>query len=153
MLAKLIEMVMARDKNPGEIADALHSAAIHLLRRLRKADAEAGMTGAPSSVLSVLVFGGPSSLSALAAAEHVRPPTMSRLISDMEALGWVTREISPADARAVRINATEKGRAVFDTARTLRLRRLADAVGGRTPEEQAILARAAAMIAEIAGRA
>ena len=138
---------------PEAIADALHSAAIHLLRRLRKTDAETGMTGAQSSVLSVLVFGGPASLSALAAAEHVRPPTMSRLITDMEAAGWVTRQTSASDARAVTIAATEMGRALLGHARTLRLSRLSASVAARPEEERALLARAAAIIAEMAQEA
>ncbi len=44
------------------IADRLHSAAIHLLRRVRKQDAASGEGPARLSALSVLVFGGPMTL-------------------------------------------------------------------------------------------
>ena len=56
------------------VADRLHSVAIHLLRRLRREDTASGLSTAQLSALSVLVFVGPQTLSALAATEQVRPP-------------------------------------------------------------------------------
>jgi DNA-binding MarR family transcriptional regulator len=93
----------------AEIASRLHSAAIHLLRRARQDDPEFGRTPAGASALSVLVFGGPRSLGELAAAEQVTAPTMSRLVSRLEADGWVKRESAGADARVVTVRATAKG--------------------------------------------
>jgi MarR family len=72
-------------------ADKLHSAAIHLLRRLRARDRESGIGPAKLSALSVLVFGGSRSLGELAAAEQVRPPTMSRIVSGLERARLVRR--------------------------------------------------------------
>ena len=63
------------------VADRLHSAAIHLLRRVRQQDVATGEGPARLSALSVLVFGGPKTLGELAAAEQVKPPTMSRIVS------------------------------------------------------------------------
>src|SRR3954469_5829393 len=63
------------------VADRLHSAAIHLLRRLRAADAASGLTAPRLSALSVVVFGGPQTITSLAAAEQVRLPTMTRLVA------------------------------------------------------------------------
>ncbi len=134
----------------ADIADRLHSAAIHLLRRLRRSDSEAGLTAPQLSVLSVLVFGGPTNLTGLAAAEQVRAPTMSRLVSDLLALGLVERTTSEKDARAVRIAATERGRSLLEHGRTLRLSQLTRSVAARSPEEQALLARAAELLAQIA---
>jgi len=74
-----------------ETADKLHSAAIHLLRRLRVRDRESGIGPAQLSALSVLVFGGPRSLGELADAEQVRPPTMSRIVSGLERARLVKR--------------------------------------------------------------
>src|SRR3954463_14052103 len=64
-----------------ELADRLHSTAIHLLRRVRKQDVAIGQGPARLSALSVLVFGGPKTLGELAAAEQVKPPTMSRIVA------------------------------------------------------------------------
>ncbi|MDQ3996553.1 MAG: hypothetical protein M3303_05995, partial [Gemmatimonadota bacterium] len=76
---------VAADDAATELADRLHSAAIHLLRRLRREDARTGLSGPRLSALSVVVFAGPLTLGELAAAEQVRPPTMTRLVRALEA--------------------------------------------------------------------
>src|SRR5437868_11146979 len=88
------------------VADRLHSAAIHLLRRLRAADAASGLTASRLSALSVVVFGGPQTITALAAAEQVRLPTMTRLVQGLERDGLVTRAPDPRDRRRVVVRAT-----------------------------------------------
>src|SRR5215471_17049745 len=91
-----------------QVADRLHSAAIHLLRRLRVRDLASGIGPAQLSALSVLVFGGPRSLGELADAEQVRPPTMSRIVSGLERSKLVKRHATE-DGRRVRLAATAKG--------------------------------------------
>src|SRR6188508_2981688 len=93
---------------PDELADRWHSLAIHLLRRLRREDVKAGLTGPRLSALSVIVFGGPITLGDLAAAEQVRPPTMTRLVRALEHEQLVRREKDPSDGRVVRLLATAK---------------------------------------------
>lgn len=112
------------DSSPARIADRLHSAAIHLLRRLRTEDARTGLTGPRASVLSVLVFGGPMTLGALAAAEQVRPPTMTRLVTALERKGLVAREASPTDARVTLVRATHRGMVLLQEGRGRRIARL-----------------------------
>ena len=73
--------------DPATVADHLHSAAIHLLRLVRRRDAETGLSPARLSALSVLVFGGPRTVGDLAADEQVRSPTMSRLVAEM--VSWL----------------------------------------------------------------
>jgi hypothetical protein len=85
------------------IADRLHSAAIHLLRRLRREDATSGLSAPRLSALSVIVFGGPLTLGELANAEQVRPPTMTRLVSASSGVRQTRRTSgSPASARRQR---------------------------------------------------
>src|SRR6185295_4232056 len=72
--------IPADKPDPKALADALHSAAIHLLRTLRREDDASGLSAPRLSALSVVVFGGPLSLAGLAAAEQVKPPTMSRIV-------------------------------------------------------------------------
>src|SRR5271163_3323478 len=110
-------MKLVKPKNvagPGvaEIADRLHSAAIHLLRRLRVRDRESGIGPAQLSALSVLVFGGPRSLGELADAEQVRPPTMSRIVASLQHSRLVRRH-STEDGRRVRLEATAKGEKIL----------------------------------------
>src|SRR3954470_2638084 len=104
-------------------ADRMHSAAIHLLRRVRVADDQSmGMTPARRSALSGLVFAGPQSLSELASAEQVTLPTMSKLVATMENDGLVRRERDPGDGRVVRLHATAKERRMAEGGREKRLR-------------------------------
>lgn len=131
------------------VALRLHSAAIRLLRRLRTADVEAGMTPARLSALSVLVLGGAASLSELAAAEQVSAPTMSRLVAALEEEGLVTRRPDPEDGRAVRIEATRQGRRVLETGRSRRVARLVGLMSRLEREEVEVLARSAGLLEEL----
>src|SRR2546430_12943521 len=118
-----------------ETADKLHSAAIHLLRRLRVRDRESGIGPAQLSALSVLVFGGPKSLGELADAEQVRPPTMSRIVSGLARAGLVRRHATE-DGRRVRLEASAKGRKILEAGRQRRVESLAKALSSFTEKEQ-----------------
>ena len=134
------------------IADRLHSAAIHLLRRLRREDTKSGLSAPRLSALSVLVFGGPVTLGELANAEQVRPPTMTRLISALEAEGLVSREADPEDGRLTRIRATPKGRALLFRGRARRVAALAAEVRGLGAGERADLDRALTILDGVIAR-
>jgi DNA-binding MarR family transcriptional regulator len=111
-----------------EMADRLHSAAIHLLRRLRVRDRESGVGPAQLSALSVLVLGGgPRSLGELAEAEQVRPPTMSRIVAGLVRAGLVRRG-KTEDGRRVRLEATSKGTRILQEGRRRRVESLAQAL-------------------------
>ena len=114
--------------NPEQLADQLHSAAIGLLRRLRREDDAIGITSPRLSALSVVVFGGPLTLGQLAAAEQVKPPTMTRIVTGLEEDGLVTRRDDPADGRLTQIHATAKGRRILAAGRARRVNTLAEAV-------------------------
>src|SRR5437870_7092437 len=120
----------------AEIAERLHSAAIHLLRRLRVTDRASGIGPAQLSALSVLVFGGPRSLGELAEAEQVRPPTMSRIVSGLERTGLVKREATE-DGRRVRLVATAKGTKILWEGRKRRVESLANALASLGEAERA----------------
>src|SRR3984893_10977493 len=98
-----------RHSNALAVADRLHSAAIHLLRRVRKQDSATGEGPARLSALSVLVFGGPKTLGELAAAEQVKPPTMSRVVAGLARSRLIETSADPQDARRMRIRATTQG--------------------------------------------
>src|SRR4051812_47127014 len=96
-----------------DAVDHIHSAAIHLLRRVREVDSAAmGISPARASALSVLVFGGAPSLTELADGERVTPATMSKLVAAMEREGLVRRYPDLNDARAIRLEATAKARRI-----------------------------------------
>jgi DNA-binding MarR family transcriptional regulator len=108
------------DTDPARLADHLHSAAIHLLRRVRRTDPQTGVSAAQLSALSVLM-GGPRTLGELAAAEQVQPPTMSRLVREMERAGLITRSRDAADGRVVWIAWTPTGEQVLMRGREMRV--------------------------------
>jgi DNA-binding MarR family transcriptional regulator len=110
------------------VADRLHSASIHLLRRLRVRDRESGIGPAQLSALSVLVFGGPRSLAELAGAEQVKPPTMSRIVAGLEKSKLVKCEPTKEDARRIRIVPTTKGEKVMWEGRRRRVEMLAELI-------------------------
>jgi DNA-binding MarR family transcriptional regulator len=108
-----------------EAADRFHSAAIHTLRHVRREDPATSVPPAQLSALSVLVFGGPRTLGELAAAEQVRPPTMTRIVRGLETNGLVRRSRDPHDGRVHRLQATAKGRRVMQRGRERRVAELA----------------------------
>jgi len=126
-----------------EVADRLHSAAIHLLRRLRKRDLESGVGPAQLSALSVLVFAGPKTLGELAQAEQVRPPTMTRIVAGLQRGGLVRRERDSEDRRVVRVRATPKGVRVMQGGRRRRVATLAAQLRRLDARTVALLSRAA----------
>jgi len=120
------------------VAEGLHSVAVRLLRRLRKEDDRAGVGPARLSVLSVLVFGGPCRMKDLAAAEQVKPPTMSRVVAGLEGAGLVRRETDRRDGRSVRVEATARGRKLLEGARLRRVAVLANRLK-RLPAEKLVV--------------
>jgi DNA-binding MarR family transcriptional regulator len=136
--------LMSRERRKA--ADRLHSAAIHLLRLVRSADVESGLTAPRLSVLSVLVFGGDRTITELANAEQVRPPTMTRLIDGLQRDGFVRRTADPHDARVARVTATAKGRSTLRAARERRVSAIEVLLQTLTPPQLTTLAKAATII-------
>lgn len=141
-------MPVRRPVNPkaAETAASLHSAAIHLLRRVRQADKESGVPPAQLSALSVLVFGGPRRLGALAEIEEVAAPTMSRIVAGLEKARLVKRTADPADRRAETIAASELGQKVMFAARDRRLESLTHFLEQRGAGDMRALTRAVAIV-------
>ena len=131
------------------LADQLHSAAIHLLRQLRKEDDASGLSAPRLSALSVVVFGGPLTLGQLAAAEQVKPPTMTRIVTGLEKEGLVKRIGDPRDRRLTRIQATIKGQRVLTAGRARRVERLAAAVRDLRRSELAELTRGVHLLQQL----
>jgi DNA-binding MarR family transcriptional regulator len=122
----------------ASLADRVHSAAIHLLRRLRRSDPLTGVNPAQLSVLSVLM-GGPRTIGDLAATEQVQPPTMSRLIREMEAAGLVFRTRDDSDGRVVWIRWTPDGESVLIRGRELRIATLRAQVDALPADDRRLL--------------
>ena len=129
-----------------EAADRFHSAAIHALRHVRREDSASGLSPARLSALSVLVFGGQRTLGELAAAEHVRPATMTRIVQALEAEGLVRREADPQDGRVTRLHPTAKGERVLWRGRERRVEKLAVLLSHLSVDEVARIRDAAELV-------
>ena len=128
------------------IADRLHSAAIHLLRRLRVEDKAMGLTAPRTSALSVLVFRGPLTMSQLAEAEQVRRPTITRLVDGLERRGLVRRVSHADDGRVQIVEATAAGKRLLQKGRARRVERLMRGIAHLSAEDQQVLARGAELM-------
>lgn len=140
---------LARDVDA--VADRLHSAAIHLLRRLRVEDEALGISAPRLSALSVLVFAGPRRVGELAEAEQVEPPTMTRLVDGMERDGYVVRGADPDDRRAVIVRATAKGVQALKKGRAQRVEALAAGLRSLSADQLAALAGGVDVLERVVG--
>lgn len=119
-----------------------------LTRRLR---AENTIPLSQGIVLARLEQEGPRTTSSLAAAERVRPQSMSQTVAELGAAGLVERTPDPTDGRRILIEITEQGRATLAEDRARREGWLASAIeADLTPEEQQILLEAVAILRRLA---
>jgi DNA-binding MarR family transcriptional regulator len=91
-----------------------------LRRQLQEASAVGDLTSAQASALARLALNEPTSTSALAGAERVRPQSMAATVAALEKQGLVRREADPADGRRQLIFLTPSGRSYAKGARASR---------------------------------
>ncbi len=126
------------DKMSPKLGSQVHEAFSRLARRLRALDLPSGLTNERLSTLATVVAHEPISVSALAEAEIVSLPTMSRMVAKLEADGFVKRREDKSDARGVLISITAKGRATYQRATQQSLNHLKSTL--RTMESEQLAA-------------
>ncbi len=99
-----------------EIAARLRLSATRLARRLRQ-ESGAGLSPSQQSALSVIANEGPLTLGALAEHERVAPPSITKVVSKLEADGLVVRTPDPADRRVCRVAVSADGAALLEESR------------------------------------
>lgn len=139
------------DAEAYRVGDLLHSAVIHLLRKVRAQDRGAGIGPAQLSALSVLVFGGPRSLKELAEAEQVRPPTMSRIVVGLERAHLLRRKATD-DKRRMLLEATARGAKILQEGRRRRVEMLVHALREFSEGELREAAAAAEFMQKLMGK-
>jgi DNA-binding MarR family transcriptional regulator len=132
-----------------DLADRLHSAAIHLLRRVRREDDSSGLPAPQLSALSVIVFAGPITLGALAKAEQVRPPTVTRLVAELDKRGLVSLEAGTDDRRVTRVTPTARGTQLLQEGRRRRVAALANDLSQLTRAERSLLQQALPIVERV----
>jgi len=109
------KIVLDNTSSP-ELGSQVHEAFSRLARRLRTLDLPSGLTNERLSTISAILADEPVSISALAEAEIVSLPTMSRMIARLEADGFVKRREDKSDGRGVLVSTTSKGRMAYQLA-------------------------------------
>ena len=122
----------------------MNSFAIHLLRSMRRVDAESGLTPARLSALSVIHFGGPLPLGRLAKAEGVSSPTMSRVVDGLCEQGLAERRPHDVNGRVTLVAATASGSALMRRAAARRADVIVEALAGLPARQRDSLIRATA---------
>jgi len=99
-----------------EIAARLRLSATRLARRLRQ-ESGAGLSPSQQSALAVIANQGPLTLGALAEHERVAPPSITKVVSKLEADGLVIRTPDPTDRRICRVAVSADGAALLEESR------------------------------------
>jgi len=108
----------------GTVATRLNSATVHIGRALRRETSQHRLAAEHRSALGVVYFGGPIRMGALALAERVSAPAMTKTVAILEREGLVRRSRDARDERAVLIHATKRGAALVTAGRDERVRRI-----------------------------
>ena len=133
------------------LASELRLSVMRLRRRLTaERDPHNTLSMGSMAVIGVLARLGDHTLGELAAAERVRPPSMTRTVNCLERDGYVERRPHPDDGRQVVVSVTDSGLAVLAADRARRDAWLARTLSDLTPEERAALRAAAPILNRLA---
>ncbi|WP_299039731.1 MarR family winged helix-turn-helix transcriptional regulator [uncultured Pseudokineococcus sp.] len=134
---------------PSALAAELRVALMRSVRRIRAERAEDALPDSQYSVLALLERLEPTTPGALAEAEHVQPPSMTRTIAALVEAGVVDRRPHPQDGRQVLVETTQAGRDLLQATRRRRDQWLTRRLAQLSPHERAVLAEAAAILRRV----
>jgi DNA-binding MarR family transcriptional regulator len=132
-----------------DTAARLRVSIARLARGLRHQD-EGGVSATLMFSLATIAREGPVTLGELAALEQVTPPTITNVVTKLEAKGWVERIPDPRDRRVCRVIATKAGRRQIDINRGRRTAWLGERLADLDDEEMARLEAALAVLERLA---
>jgi DNA-binding MarR family transcriptional regulator len=134
-----------RTISDAELATQLRFALARSARRLRQ-EAGTGLSPSLTAALATVERSGPLTPSELAAAERVRRPTVTRVLTRLEEAGLITRTPDPADRRSTLVAITPAGAALLADGRTRKDAFLSERLDALDPQDRATLERAAALL-------
>ncbi len=137
------------DATDTELAARLRVAVTRLHRRLRQHSAQ-GLTQSQASALTTIDQLGSPTLGELAAGESVRPPSMTRVVGALEAIGYVSRITDPDDRRVTRVTLTSKGEAVLRRSRSRKTAYLAARLHQLSSDDREALADLTGLLERLA---
>lgn len=121
-----------------------------LIRRLR---AQFRFSLTQAAVLGRLDRDGPLSIGQLAAAERVRPQSMSQTLAELEADSLISRSPDETDGRRTNVTLTPLGREALQEERARREGWLSEAIQEFTPDERELLAEAVLLLKRLSEHA
>ena len=145
----------ATDEPPAETEQAdlglqVRTAVGRLYRRFRSERPEGSLGDAALAVLTRLHKRGPQTLTELSEYDRVSPASMSQIVNRLTSAGYALRTRDPDDGRKVLFSATEDGHELASAARAQRNAWLDQRLSTLSAEDRAVLARAAALLIELA---
>jgi DNA-binding MarR family transcriptional regulator len=123
-----------------ETISRLRFATMRLVRLLRQhADPETGLSQSKLSALGTISRSGPVTLGRLAELERVQPPTMTKIVAELEERGLVVREVDTDDRRVARMSLLPAGEKLLGELRSRKNEYLAARMAELSPRERAAL--------------
>jgi DNA-binding MarR family transcriptional regulator len=123
----------------AELAALLRPSLLRLTRVIRNQRVDMSITLTQLSAMGTLHKRGPMSAGELASCERVQPPSMTKVLANLEERGLVRRAPHPSDRRQAIIAITEAGIALLDSERRSRDAWLSQHLAQLTPDERALL--------------
>jgi len=142
--------VPAKTTGASDLASSLRPALLRLTRLVRNQRVDTSITLTQLSAMGALLKHGPMSAGELAAAEQVQPPSMTKVLANLEERGLVVREAHPTDGRQVILDITDAGRTLLTEERRSRDAWLSRRLGVLDAEELALLERVVPVLDKLA---
>ncbi|WP_328328946.1 MarR family transcriptional regulator [Kribbella sp. NBC_00382] len=145
------EIVAQQVKSDVGLASALRSSTLRLSRQIRRQRVEGhDLTANQLGVLGALGKHDAMTIGELAAHEQVKPPSMTRIVSNMEEAGLVVRRPHDTDKRQIVVELTQAAHDLLHANRRRRDEWLQTKLKKLTPEERDILRKAAPVLERLA---
>jgi DNA-binding MarR family transcriptional regulator len=143
-------MTTATRTTIAELASHLRPALLRLTRIVRNQRVDMSVTLTQLSAMATLQKKGAMSAGELANCERVQPPSMTKVLANLEERGLVRRDVHPTDRRQAIIAITDDGIALLDSERRSRDAWLTRRLATLTPEERALLQRVVPILDKLA---
>jgi DNA-binding MarR family transcriptional regulator len=143
-------MTAATRTTISELASQLRPALLRLTRIVRNQRVDMSVTLTQLSAMATLQKKGAMSAGELANCERVQPPSMTKVLANLEERGLVRRDVHPTDRRQAIIAITDDGIALLDSERRSRDAWLTRRLATLTPEERALLQRVVPILDKLA---
>ncbi len=107
------------EQSEAELAARLRLSVTRLYRRLRQ-HSVGDLTSSQASALASINRLGAPTLGELAVSESIQPPSMTKIVANLEDAGYVKRVVDQSDRRVARVTLLASGRRVLQQNRSLK---------------------------------